>query len=199
VEESGLVCPGEEVTFTCTVIEKPSLGWKNVPYIVGEVLFVYHDQMKLEVPVFRDPFQIVLTSLSPSNSSQVANITSTLTVHATLALNGTVMECDDGSTSAEITLHVAGPPPPPFNLTYHIRQRSHGNVTINVEWEYPEWMVVDNFAVTVPSVWSPTSIPGSTRSVTLTLNYNEVYTIEIAATKCGNHSDSAVLRVAEAE
>jgi len=32
VEESGLVCPGEEVTFTCTVIEQPSLGWKNEQY-----------------------------------------------------------------------------------------------------------------------------------------------------------------------
>jgi len=41
------------------------------------------------------------------------------------------------------------------------------------------------------------SIPGSTRSVTLTLNYNEVYTTEITATRCGNHSDPAVLRVVE--
>jgi len=60
-------------------------------------------------------------------------------------------------------------------------------------------MVVDNFAVTVPSFWSPMSIPGSSRSVSLTLNYSEVYTIEIAATKCGNHSDPAVLRVVEGE
>jgi len=43
------------------------------------------------------------------------------------------------------------------------------------------------------------SIPGSTRNVTLTLNYNQVYTIEITATKCGNNSDPAVLRVVEGE
>jgi len=109
VEEGGLVCPGEEVTFTCTAIEQPSLGWKIEQYIVGEVIFLHRDQMKLRVPISRGPFQIVLTSLSPSNSSQeVANITSTLTVNATLTLNGTVVECDDVIKSAEITLHVAG-------------------------------------------------------------------------------------------
>jgi len=108
VEESGLVCPGEEVNFTCTVIEQPSLGWKNEQYIVGEVVFLYRDQMSLRVPVFRGPFQIVLTSLSPSNSSQVANLTSTLTVHATPTLNRTVVECDDGDISANASLHVAG-------------------------------------------------------------------------------------------
>jgi len=59
--------------------------------------------------------------------------------------------------------------------------------------------MVDSFTVTVPSFWSPMSIPGSTRSVTLSLNYNEIYTIEIAATKCGNHSDPAVLQVVEGE
>ena len=107
VEEGGLVCPGEEVTFTCTVIEQPSLGWNNEQYIVGEVIFLCRDQMKLRVPISRGPFQIVLTSLSPSNSSQVANITSTLTVNATLTLNGTVVECNDWDKSAEITLHVA--------------------------------------------------------------------------------------------
>ena len=92
-----------------------------------------------------------------------------------------------------------GPPPPPCCPTYHIQQHGRGNVTISAQWEYPEWMVVDNFTVTVPSVWSAMSISGSTRSVTLTLNYNEVYTIEIVATKCGNNSDPAMLRVVEGE
>jgi len=109
VEEGGSVCPGEEVTFTCTVIEQPSLGWKIEQYIFGEVLFLHCDPMKLRVPIFRGLFQIVLTSLNPSNSSQeVANITSTLTVNATLTLNGTVVECDYENKSAEITLHLAG-------------------------------------------------------------------------------------------
>jgi len=57
--------------------------------------------------------------------------------------------------------------------------------------------MVDNFAVTITNFWSPMSTPGLTRSVTLTLNYNETYTIEITATKCGNNSDPTVLRVVE--
>ena len=88
VEEGWLVCPGEEVTFTCMVIEQPSLGWRNEQYILafGEVVFLYRDQMSLRVPVFRGPFQIVLTSLSPSNSSQAANMTSTLAVRLGISL-----------------------------------------------------------------------------------------------------------------
>ena len=57
--------------------------------------------------------------------------------------------------------------------------------------------MVDNFVIAVPSVWSPMSAPGSARSAALILNYNEVYTIEIAATKCENYSDTTVLRVVE--
>jgi len=99
-----------------------------------------------------------------------------------------------------IPIFLPGPPPPPSNLTYNIQQHGCGTVTIRAQWEYPEWMVVDNFTVTVlMSVWSPMSISGSTRSVALTLNNNEVYTIETIATKCGNNSDPAVLRVVEGE
>ena len=59
--------------------------------------------------------------------------------------------------------------------------------------------MVDRFTVTVPSVWFRMSIPGSTRSVTLTLNYSEEYAIEITATKCGNHSDPTLMRFVEGE
>ena len=105
-----MVCPGEEVTFTCTVIEQPSLTWKNEQYISprGRVTFLHGDQMEVGVPRYRDPFQIVLTSLDPSNSSQSANMTSTLTVNTTLTLNGTTVECDAVFMSANMTLHIAG-------------------------------------------------------------------------------------------
>jgi len=100
---------------------------------------------------------------------------------------------------AVLIFPLPGPPPPPCNPTYHIQQRGRGNVTISAQWEYPEWMMMDSFTVTVTSFWSHTSIPGNIRSVTLTLNYNEVYTIEITATRCGNHSDPIVLRFVEGE
>jgi len=58
-------------------------------------------------------------------------------------------------------------------------------------------MVADIFTVTVPGFMSSIFVPGGNRSATLTLNYNETYTIEITAMKCGNHSDPALLTVAK--
>jgi len=58
-------------------------------------------------------------------------------------------------------------------------------------------MEADIFTGTVPGLMSSIFVPGGNRSATLTLNYNETYTIEITATKCGNHSDPALLTVAE--
>ena len=111
VEEGALVCPEEEVTFTCTVIEQPLLKWRNEQHFSprGVVVFRSDDQMRVGAPIYRGPFQIVLTSLNPSNSSQeAANMTSTLAVNATPTLNRTVVECAVGGMSAEVTLHVAG-------------------------------------------------------------------------------------------
>jgi len=58
-------------------------------------------------------------------------------------------------------------------------------------------MEADVFTVTVPGLMSSIFVPGGNRTATLTLNYNEMYTIEIKAMKCGNHSDPALLTVAE--
>jgi len=111
VEKGELACPGEEVTFTCTVIEQHALTWRIEQYISprGDVTFATVNEIPVVgLPVSRGPFQIVLTSyrLNPSNSA--ANITSTLAVNATPTLNGTVVECDAVGMSAEVTLHVAG-------------------------------------------------------------------------------------------
>ena len=58
-------------------------------------------------------------------------------------------------------------------------------------------MVADIFTVTVSGLMSSIFVLGGTRSAALTLNYSEMYTIEITATKCDNHSDPALLTVAE--
>jgi len=112
VEEGVLVCPGEEVTLTCTVIEQPNLVWRNEQYISrhGDIIFTTVNliHMYVGVPVSRGPFQIVLTSFSFNPSNSAANMTSTLAVNATPTLNGTVVECDAVGMSAEVTLHVAG-------------------------------------------------------------------------------------------
>jgi len=108
VEGGEAVCPGEEVTLTCTVIEGVSLVWISEPYIpwLNAVTFTSTEWLRVGVPVHRDPFQIVLRNIS-SNSSQT-NLTSILSFNATSTLNGTVVECDSDSMTARITLHIAG-------------------------------------------------------------------------------------------
>jgi len=108
VERGEAICPGEEITLTCTVIERGSLGWISEPYIpwINAVTFTSTEWLRVGVPVHRDPFQIVLRNIT-SNFSQ-ANLTSILSFIATSTLNGTVVECDSDSMTARITLHIAG-------------------------------------------------------------------------------------------
>jgi len=108
VEGGEAVCPGEEITLTCTVTEGVSLGWISEPYIpwLHAVTFTSTEWLRVGVPVHRDPFQIVLRNIT-SNYSQT-NLTSILSFIATSTLNGTVVECDSDSMTARITLHIAG-------------------------------------------------------------------------------------------
>jgi len=111
VEEGELACPGEEVTFTCTVIEQHALAWRIEQYIFphGDVTFTTVNEVPVVgATVSRGPFQIVLTNYSLNPSTSAANMTSTLAVNATPNLNGTVVECAAVGMSAEVTLHVAG-------------------------------------------------------------------------------------------
>jgi len=108
VEGGEVVCPGEEVTLKCTVIEGVSLGWICEPYIpwLHAVTFTSTEWLRVGVPEHHDPFQIVLRNIT-SNSSQ-ANLTSILSFIATSTLNGTVVECDSDSMTVRTTLHIAG-------------------------------------------------------------------------------------------
>jgi len=63
--------------------------------------------------------------------------------------------------------------------------------------EYPHWMEADVFTVTVSGLMPSIFVYGGNRSATLTLNYNQTYMNEIKAMKYGNHSDPALLTVAE--
>ena len=80
-------CPGERVTFTCTI---PSVGhqWK-IPSlkITRELLPSSHGRVITDHP----PFQFTVTEVIPGVS-----ITSTGTVTATIDLNGTLVVCRDG-------------------------------------------------------------------------------------------------------
>ena len=79
-------CPGERVTFTCTV---PSLGHQwSVPSLSISRSLLHHDQGR--VISDHPPFQFAVTEV------MTGSITSTATVNATADLNGSLVVCRDG-------------------------------------------------------------------------------------------------------
>ena len=80
------LCPGERVTFTCTI---PSVGhvW-NIPSlnVIRELLPSGQGRVITDNP----PFQFTVTAV------MTGSITSTATVTTTRELNGTVVLCRDG-------------------------------------------------------------------------------------------------------
>ena len=80
-------CPGESVTFTCTI---PSLGHQwNIQSLGISRSLLHRDQGR--VITDHPPFQFNVTEVIPGTS-----ITSTATVNATADLNGTLIVCRDG-------------------------------------------------------------------------------------------------------
>ena len=79
-------CPGERVTFTCTI---PSVGHQwNIPSlkITRELLPSSQGRVITDHP----PFQFTVTEV------MTGSITSTATVTTTADLNGTIVLCRDG-------------------------------------------------------------------------------------------------------
>ena len=80
-------CPGEVVTYTCTVLRTTAVGWIALPdinYVPGSLI---------GQRVIGD-FQLALTNkvFDPTNPA-LADLTITLTVTATVDRNGTVVQC----------------------------------------------------------------------------------------------------------
>ena len=94
-------CPGESVTFTCTI---PSNGHQwNIPSLNITYELVRRDQGR--VITNHPPFQFNVTEL------MTGSITSTATVTATVDLNGTVVVCRDGigmETEQHSTIKLSG-------------------------------------------------------------------------------------------
>ena len=113
------VCPGEVVTYTCTVTQTTELEWdadqfgsERVRFLVGT-----HNEQAIvncsDIPSVECTdidFQATLTSVGPGMS--VADLTSTFMFTATARLNGTVVQCSGatagGVLTARETLNIAG-------------------------------------------------------------------------------------------
>ena len=105
------VCPGEMVTYTCTVTQGVVLDWIVEPFLPrsARIQFTSADTIGRSfdcndvAAVQCADFDFVATLTNIANpTASVADITSTLTVTATSRLNGTVVQCR--GTTADATL-----------------------------------------------------------------------------------------------
>ena len=83
------------------------------------------------------------------------------------------------------------PPSPPQNPGYHVQHYGPHNVTVTVQWGYPEFdggVPVDNYTISGANIMTTTSRINET---TLSLPYNARQTIEVAATNCIRTSRTA--------
>ena len=99
-------CPEEVVTYTCTILRTSYITWLVLPDIDVD----YFPNSPLGQQTIGD-FQTALTNRVPDpiNPTTLADLTTTLTVTATLAHNGTVVECrgDDPSERMSLVLSIA--------------------------------------------------------------------------------------------
>ena len=99
-------CPGEVVTYTCTVLRTSAAGW-HVPPDIMELNYFPSSPIGQQVI---GNFQLALTSsIVDPNNPGLANITITVTVIATAEQNGTVVECrgDDPSERMSLVMKIA--------------------------------------------------------------------------------------------
>ena len=120
------VCPGETVTYTCTVIQGIGLDWIVEPFISGStrIRFVLGSTplgRRVDCngvsPPQCDNIDFVATFTNTANpmtvmNTNVADMTSTLTFSSPVRLNGTVVQCRgaiaSGNPITNQTLTVAG-------------------------------------------------------------------------------------------
>ena len=113
-------CPGEVVTYTCTVTQGFALGWTAAPVLVDNtfVVFTPTDLRMLGCSNVSSPVQCnefdflaTLTNVGPRDiMTGAADMTSTFRFTARAELNGTVVECT-GTTS---------PPTPSVNHMFTV-------------------------------------------------------------------------------
>ena len=85
-----IACPGEVVTYTCTVLRTSSITW----FVLPDIDVDYFPNSPFGQQTIGD-FQLALTNRVPDpiNPTTLADLTTTLTVTATAGRNGTEVEC----------------------------------------------------------------------------------------------------------
>ena len=122
MEEGRAVCPGEELTYTCSIDGFATVWRMNPQPCAGGVVALVHSTLG-DPPIECGNFSAQLTA------SDGDCYTSTLTVTASPELNGTVVTCEDTSGnvagSATIPLSKSTPSDSIISaLLYHCSTRS---------------------------------------------------------------------------
>ena len=105
MEEGRAVCPGEELTYTCSIFDDTSFlttTWRMTPQpCVGGFVGLVHSTLG-DPPIECGPFSANLTA------SDGDCYNSTLTVTASPELNGTVVSCEDtlGNVAGSATINI---------------------------------------------------------------------------------------------
>ena len=102
------------VTYTCTVLRTSSADWDVSPDILQ---LTYFPSSQTGQPVNIGDFQVVLTDVGPIDMG-LADLTTNLTVTATLARNGTVVQClgDEAGERVSLVLNIASELSMIFNM-----------------------------------------------------------------------------------
>ena len=200
VEEGRAVCPGEELTHTCTIDGTGSsvTEWRMTPLpCVGSVVALLHSTLG-DPPIECGPFSAQLTA----NDSNC--YTSTLTVTASPELNGTVVRCENalGNVAGSATILLSKIMPsdsidsifliilvaPPSPIPIPTQSPSTDTLTsTTIEWSVPGDSGADITSYTI--TYTSESVDVSATSALLTgLTPNVDYEANITASNCAGTS-----------
>ena len=100
------MCPGQEVTFTCMVLDRTSLEWISDAFSGAPELFsLFLADDEVGVSRMYGQFTTNLTRLVPTPGSPgLGDITSTLVFVAAAEHDGIVIQCTDLITSLSVSL-----------------------------------------------------------------------------------------------
>ena len=124
-------CPGEVVTYACTVLHTTVVSWFALPDIDG-VGYLPRSPVGQQVI---GGFVLALTNKVPDpNNAALADLTITLTVTATLAHNGTEVQCrgDERSERMSLVLNIAGEQSVQLMVTMFLKIRAKKKTTFYV-------------------------------------------------------------------
>ena len=190
MEEGRAVCPGEELTYTCTIFGFSVTFWRMTPQpCAGGGVVLFHSTLGVP-PIECGNFSAQLTA------SDGDCYTSTLTVTVSPELNGTVITCEDNpgnvAGSATVLLSKSTPSGPPSPIPIPTQNPSTDTLTsTTIEWSVPGDNVADitSYTITYTSV-SGESVEVSATSALLTgLTPNVDYEANITASNCAGTSE----------